>query len=120
MKNLDKKQIKNYIAGFAFSIVLTIIPYYLVTGDKLAGNKLIFALLGYAVLQLFVQLYYFLHLGEESRPRWNLMTFSFMITAILIIVLGSLWIMNNINYNTTKNPNQTENFIIHDEGFKNR
>jgi cytochrome o ubiquinol oxidase subunit IV len=41
---------------------------------------------------------FFLHLGRETRPRWKLAVFLFMLGVILILVFGSLWIMTNLNY----------------------
>ena len=41
----------------------------------------------------------YLHLGLESKPRWNLMMFLFMVLLIFVLVGGSMWIMYNLNYN---------------------
>jgi hypothetical protein len=38
-----------------------------------------------------------------------------MLLVLFIIVIGSLWIMNNLNYHTS--PNHTTDYIIHDEGI---
>jgi cytochrome o ubiquinol oxidase operon protein cyoD len=46
---------------------------------------------------MWIQLHYFLHLGDEPKPQWNLLTFGFMIGVVLILVFGTLWIMNNLN-----------------------
>ena len=47
------------------------------------------------------RLYFFLHLGKETKPRWKLYVFGFMVSVVLIIVFGSIWIMNNLNYRMT-------------------
>lgn len=52
-----------------------------------------------AVAQLLVQLVFFLHMGKESKPRWNAIVFSFMLLVVGIIVIGSIWVMNNLHYN---------------------
>ncbi len=49
-----------------------------------------------ALFQATVQLHYFLHLGDESKPQWNLFTFLFMLVLAFILVAGSLWIMYNL------------------------
>lgn len=46
-----------------------------------------------ASVQLVVQLLFFLHLGEESKPRWKLLSLIFALIILGIIVFGSLWIM---------------------------
>ncbi len=52
----------------------------------------------FAVLQLVVQLYYFLHMSEEARPRWNLQVLCFALVVVAIVVGGTLWIMYNLSH----------------------
>ncbi len=44
-------------------------------------------------------LVYFLHLGIENKPRWNLIVFLFMLVLIIVVIGGSMWVMYNIDYN---------------------
>lgn len=116
---------ENYVKGFVFSLALTLAAYFLVGSQKGSFNNLfsrhfiIFLVLLLAVVQLAVQLVYFLHLGSESKPRWNLTVFSFMLMVLLILVLGSLWIMYNLNYGHVQHlpSNQVNSDIIKDEGL---
>ena len=102
-----------------FSIVMTVVPYVLATQHLLTGWELTASFVAFALLQVFVQLQYFLHLGDESKPRWNLMIFSFMVLVVFILVFGSLWIMNSLNYHMhSMTPEETDTFIIKDEGIK--
>jgi hypothetical protein len=39
-----------------------------------------------------------------------------MLVVLAIVVAGSLWIMNNLNYHMTMSPNQLDHSIIQDEG----
>ena len=91
--------VRYYIIGFILSIVLTVIPYVLVTQHILDSDLTIFSIIVAGILQLVVQLVFFLHLGSESKPRWNLMAFIFTIVIVGILVVGSLWIMHNLDYN---------------------
>ena len=91
--------IKSYLIGFILSITLTIIPFMLVANQLFSTHNLILALTLAAVLQLFVQSVFFLHLNTSSEARWNLLTFIFMIIVVLILVGGSLWIIYHMNYN---------------------
>ena len=36
-------------------------------------------------------------MGQEAKPRWETLIFCFMVLILLIIVIGSLWIMNDLN-----------------------
>jgi len=87
----------SYITGFIFSIVLTLAAYLLVTQHAYSNVVIVSAIITLALLQFFVQLFFFLHLGRETRPRWKLLVFGFMITIVFILVFGSLWIMSNLN-----------------------
>lgn len=97
----------SYIAGFILSIAFTLGAYYVVKQHVESGHlefshgAILWIISTLAVLQLFVQLYFFLHLGKESKPRWNLMAFLFAVLIVAILVVGSIWIMHNLDYNMT-------------------
>ena len=113
-------QMQSYVAGFIFSIILTLIPYYIVVNEKLTGDSLLFGLMGYAILQLVVQLVFFLHLGQEEGPKWNLISIIVMLAFMLIIGLGTLWIMKNLNYNIIDTPpEELRSKIIKDQNYSN-
>jgi cytochrome o ubiquinol oxidase operon protein cyoD len=104
-----------YSIGFGLSIVLTLTAYFAVTQRFLGGSSLVAAIVSLGLAQLMIQLRFFLHLGHESKPRWNLLAFAFMVLVVLILVFGSLWIMNHLNYNMHL---PSDSSIIHDEGMK--
>jgi cytochrome o ubiquinol oxidase operon protein cyoD len=54
-----------------------------------------------------VQLRFFLHLGQEAKPRWETMIFYFMVLVLLIIALGSLWIMHDLEERVMSNMEMT-------------
>jgi cytochrome o ubiquinol oxidase subunit IV len=105
----------SYITGFALSVLFTLAPYYLVVNNVVTGPTLVL-LIGFALLQLLVQLVFFLHLGRESKPRWNAMLLLFAALVVIIVVVGSLWIMNNLNYNMMS-PAETEQRLLQEEGI---
>ncbi|TJY41853.1 cytochrome o ubiquinol oxidase subunit IV [Cohnella pontilimi] len=85
--------LKSYLTGFVLSLVLTVIPLLVVLNDWLEGTPAMVVLLGSAVLQFVVQLLFFMHLREEGKPRYNLMTLLLGIFILVLIVGGSIWIM---------------------------
>lgn len=111
---------RSYTAGFALSLILTLAAYLIVSNNVFSGWALVYALTALAVTQLAAQLIFFLHLGRESRPRWNLTVMLFALMVVFIVVFGSLWIMKNLQYNHVHggSPSQTNQFIIHDEGYQ--
>lgn len=104
-----------YITGFVLSVLLTLAAYFLVTENAFGGGVLIAAIVGLAVLQVFVQMFFFLHLGREPHPRWKLAAFSFMLLVLGIVVGGSLWIMSNLDYNMMRQDVQEYNSDIQQE-----
>ncbi len=91
--------LKPLVLGYIFSIILALAVYRTATHMHLKHDWLVFTVVGAGCLQAILQLIFFLHLGLESKPRWNLIMFLFTVLLIFIIVLGTLWIMYNLNYN---------------------
>ena len=95
----------SYIVGFILSILLTIIPYAIVVHHLLVGDMIVIAIVVLGVIQLLVQLIFFLHLSSHPSQRWNVITFAFITLILVILVSGSLWIMWNLNYNMMEHAN---------------
>ncbi len=107
----------SYISGFILSVIVTLAAYVLVQ-NQTSGSHALFAhpfVIGaisvLALIQFMVQMYFFLHLGQETQPRWKLMVLFFMITIVLIIVSGSIWIMYNLNNRMEPTQNQINNYM---------
>jgi cytochrome o ubiquinol oxidase operon protein cyoD len=99
----------SYTIGFILSIGLTIWAYVSVKYQSFSGKALLAWLLGLAVVQFVVQLLFFLHVGSESKPRWRRLTIVLMLVFVLIVVLGSIWIMYNLNYRMS--PEQMNQYM---------
>lgn len=99
-----------YTAGFLLSLALTITAFIIIQNSLFQGWTMVFVILGLAITQLIVQATFFLHLNEEAGPRFNLLTFCFMIIVVFILVVGSLWIMKNMDYNMM--PKQQEEYLL--------
>jgi len=87
----------SYLIGLFASLILTLTSFYLVWTSAISHHAMIYSLIGLALFQATVQLRYFMHLGKEATPRWESISFIFMLTCLLIIVLGSIWIMYDLN-----------------------
>jgi len=97
-------KLKTYVIGFVVSVLLTLTSYYLVVNQILSHYILVTTIIVLALVQFTIQIIFFLHLGNESKPRWKTLVFCFMFIIVIILVVGSLWIMNNLNYNTMNGP----------------
>ena len=94
-----EKTLASYITGLVLCLILTIIPFVLVGKALLPAKELYIILPILAVAQLFIQSAFFLRLNASPTGRWTLMAFLFAILVVLVLVIGSLWIMYNLNYN---------------------
>lgn len=93
------KSLRIYVIGFFLSLMLTLISFALAGWHLMSMLSLYFCLMLLAVIQLLVQVVCFLRLNAGAEGRWNLMAFLFTVLIVLVIVIGSLWIMFNLNYN---------------------
>ena len=107
--------LSSYAVGFVMSLALTLGSYLLVSHRAVLGTTLIAFIIGLAIVQLVVQLVFFLHFGRESQSRWNLAMLLFAILIVCILVGGSLWIMANLNRGMT--PGQVNSFISNQDGL---
>jgi cytochrome o ubiquinol oxidase subunit IV len=106
--------LKSYVTGFIWSLALTLVAYALVVQRTFSNRILIAVVIGLALVQFMIQLLFFLHLGRETKPRWKLFVFLFMVMVVAILVFGSLWIMANLNYRMT--PTQVNTYLNNQGG----
>jgi cytochrome o ubiquinol oxidase subunit IV len=106
---------RSYIVGFLLSLVFTAIPYYMVVNKTVSGSTLLAMILGVAVLQMIIQIVFFLHLGRGPKPLYNVAFFVSTVGIILVVVGGSIWIMNHLNYNMA--PTEASKYLAEKEGI---
>lgn len=91
--------VKTYMTGFILSIILTVIPFWMVMNGGASHATILGVVLVTAVVQILVHLSCFLHMNTKSDEGWNMTAFVFTVLIIAILVVGSIWIMWNLNYN---------------------
>jgi cytochrome o ubiquinol oxidase operon protein cyoD len=105
----------NYLVGYACSILLTLAAFGLAylhihsASPTLPSNLVIQIVAILSLAQLAVQSIFFLHVSARKEERFNFMAFVFTLYTVAFIVIGSLWIMNNLNKNMT--PEQIEKYL---------
>jgi cytochrome o ubiquinol oxidase operon protein cyoD len=91
--------VKSYLVGFFWAVLLTVIPFALaMTGFFPPGVTAVVAAI-LAAAQIVVHLVYFLHMDRSAAQRWNVLVFVFTVLVIGIVIVGSLWVMHNMNAN---------------------
>ena len=94
---------KSYITGYIISIALTMCAYLAVTHHI---QSAVVVILGLAVIQFIVQITFFLHVFKGDSRGANIAIFLSTLSIIIILIGGSIWIMNNLNYNMTSDQIQ--------------
>lgn len=113
--------LKSYLTGFLISVGLTLVAFYFgyqhVNSDHISYSHQVLRILfgALAIVQLIVQLIFFLHLGKGVDKAWNLAALFSTAFIILLLVVGSIWIMNHLNYNMT--PMEMNNYLMEKEGM---
>ncbi|RUL77586.1 cytochrome o ubiquinol oxidase subunit IV [Dyella choica] len=90
---------KSYFVGFALSLALTAASFATIMSDIVPHSWRLGSMVALCVIQLLVQLAYFLHLGTGKSQAQNTAIFACTGLLIVIVVAGSLWVMHNANIN---------------------
>lgn len=90
---------KQYTVGFILSIILTVIPFGMVMTGGFDRTVLLAAVGITAIIQVLVQLIFFLHMNSSEEQRWNVIAFTYTILTIAILLIGSVWVMNYLHFN---------------------
>lgn len=105
----------SYVVGFILSLIFTAIPYYFVVNNSFPSSVLKLVILGFAVLQMLIQIFFFLHLGRGPKPLYNVVFFVSTVSLILVVVFGSIFIMDHLHYNMT--PTDVTKKLAQGEGI---
>jgi cytochrome o ubiquinol oxidase operon protein cyoD len=110
-----------YVVGFGLSLILSVAAY-LIIAEQWFGDMSYLAtavLLAVAAVQMAVQLYCFLHLGSGPAAHTKTQTFLFTLSTLLIVVVGSLWIMHNLDYRMGMSPKSMIEYMLREnqKGF---
>jgi len=96
--------LRDYVIGFVLSVILTVIPFWLVMGEVFASKALTVALvMAFGAVQMVVHMVYFLHMKRSSEGGWIVMSLLFTLVIILIALVGSLWVMYWVMYHMNTN-----------------
>ncbi len=83
----------SYVYGLFLSVLLTLSAFWL---SPVFGKYAAAFIVVSALLQLTVQLVFFLHLGKRSAPAWHRALFAFTLLIVAVLIGGTLWIMHNL------------------------
>lgn len=96
---------RGYRIGTLLSIVLTVIPFWLVMSGVLQNPGLTAVLIfAMAFIQIVVHVVCFLHLDTRSEGGWTLLAFLFTAVIVFLTIGGSIWVMYHLNTNMMPMP----------------
>ena len=88
-----------YLIGYISAAFLTTAAFILATNDWMTPASVVAAVSVLAVAQMLVHLIFFLHINTAPEQRTNILAFATTMLIILIVVMGSLWIMSHLRHN---------------------
>lgn len=113
MSKVFRSEVIKYIVGYSLSLTLSLIAYELVVSETLHQfSTLTIVLLILAAVQMIIQVLLFLHVGSEQKPRWQSYSYIFTWLMVLVIVIGSIWIMRNLDYNMRMSPDKANEYMM--------
>ncbi len=95
-----QKKLGIYTLGFIACSILTLLSFWVVMQNQLTRVETFVVIYSSACLQFIIQLVCFLRLNNQTpQGRTNVMSLLFTLVILVTIIVGSLWIMWNMNYN---------------------
>ncbi len=91
--------ITGYLIGLGLSTLLTVASFYTLGTHLIWGPAIPVALVVLAVAQIGVHLVFFLHITTAPDNTNNVLALAFGVLIVALIIVGSLWIMHNLNRN---------------------
>jgi len=83
-----------HVIGFAGSILLTIAALWFALNAPLSQWGTVTVLLVLAVLQVLIQLIFFMHITEGNGPAYHSIAISLAFLFTIAVVAGSIWVMS--------------------------
>jgi len=86
------------------------IPFGLAVGGAGVAIAVSFIILGFAIVQIYVHMVFFLHMTSHAEGGWTWMSLIFMVVLVVITLSGSMWVMYHLKTNMTlPSPEQMRN-----------
>jgi cytochrome o ubiquinol oxidase operon protein cyoD len=91
--------VRGYLIGLILASGLTVASFWAAKSGAIWGPGVPVALLVFAVAQMGVHLAFFLHITTGPDNTNNVLALAFGTLIVLLVIVGSIWIMANMNHN---------------------
>ena len=88
-----------YTTGLFLAVILTATSFWVANTSLLWGPGVPLGLIVLAIAQMGVHLVFFLHITTAPDSTNNVLALAFGILIVFLVIVGSLWIMANLNEN---------------------
>ena len=88
-----------YLIGLGLAVLLTAVSFFISGTTLVWGPSIPVALVVLAIAQMGVHLVFFLHMTTGPDNTNNAMALAFGVLIVLLLLTGSLWIMDHLNHN---------------------
>ncbi|UNE54352.1 cytochrome o ubiquinol oxidase subunit IV [Bartonella machadoae] len=92
----------SYLIGFILAVFFTMgsfIPVMYGMMESWTISTKVIYLIGMAIIQIIVQIVFFLHLNSGPDAKWNLSALWFAVICVFVIIGGTWWAISHLNYN---------------------
>ena len=93
-----------YSVGLVLAVVLTATSFWVANTALLWGPGIPLGLAVLAIAQMGVHIVFFLHITSGPDNTNNILALAFGMLIVILVVIGSLWIMSNLNENMMPGP----------------
>ena len=94
----------SYTVGLGLAVLLTIASFVVAQTNLLWPPGIAVGLIVLAFAQIGVHLVFFLHLGTGPDHTNNVVALAFGVLIVFLIIIGSVWIIANLNWNMMEMP----------------
>jgi cytochrome o ubiquinol oxidase operon protein cyoD len=91
--------IGSYVIGLALAAGLTAASFWVATTNEIYGPGVPIALAVLAIAQMGVHVAFFLHITSAPDSTNNILALAFGTLIVTLLMIGSLWIMSNLDHN---------------------
>ena len=93
------ERVGSYLIGLGLATLLTVVSFFIARTTLVWQPSIPVALSVLAIGQMGVHLVFFLNITTGADNVNNIMALAFGVLIVLLIMLGSLWIMSHMNHN---------------------
>ena len=88
-----------YTIGLGLAVILTATSFWVANTSVLWGPGIHLGLAVLAIAQMGVHLVFFLHITTAPDNTNNVLALAFGVLIVILVIAGSLWIMDNLSSN---------------------